>query len=48
MNPLNILTPMFILLAVACLFTLFWLNVALLSARAEQKKEAETARLTHH
>lgn len=48
MNPLNILTPMFILLAVACLFALFWLNVALLSAHTEQKKEAETARLTHH
>ena len=48
MNPLNILTPMFILLAVACLFTLFWLNVALLSARTKKKKEAETARLTHH
>ena len=44
-NPLAILEPMLIMLAGACLFSLFWVTVALLSARTEQQAEAEAAHL---
>ena len=44
-NPLAILEPMLIMLAVSCFFALFWLTVALLSARTEQQAEADAAHL---
>ena len=45
MNPLAILEPMLIMLAASCFFALFWVTVALLSARTEQQAEAEAAHL---
>lgn len=39
-NPLAILEPMLIMLAAASLFSLFWVTVALLSARTEQQADA--------
>ena len=44
-NPLAILEPMLIMLAAARFFALFWVTVALLSARTEQQAEAEAAHL---
>ncbi len=44
-NPLAILEPMLIMLAASCFFALFWLTVALLSARTEQQAEADAAHL---